>query len=100
MSSYYFFNNKLLLKIQKRNEIVIEPNTAGQNPVITNPGTINEVTQKSPVLMRIPAIPSVSILMGSVKILSTGLIKVLMSPNTNATKSAVRKFATVIPGII
>ena len=63
-----------------------------------NPGTTCPATQIRNALITNVKRPSVSILIGSVNIISTGLMKALRIPNTNATMSAEINPLTLTPG--
>lgn len=72
--------------------------SAGTIPAIVNPGTTTDVIQKKNAFNRIPNSPRVMRLIGSVNNFKIGFIEILMSPNTNATNSAVTNVGTPIPG--
>ena len=74
------------------------PIKAGTKPAISKPFINKETAYISPALITKVKRPKVIMLMGSVRINSTGLIKALTIPSVNATISAVVKVSTLKPG--
>lgn len=65
--------------------------TAKRNPVTVNPSIRLLARRINKPLIKNDKIPSVKILIGNVRILTIGLIKVLITASTNATRIAVTK---------
>jgi hypothetical protein len=78
----------------------IDPNNAAKKPDTMNPETIVETNQNKRALMIIVNNPKVSKLIGTVKSINRGFIKIFTSPITNAVHKAGIKPARLIPGTI
>jgi hypothetical protein len=77
---------------------IILKSNAHQKPSTTNPGTILPISMMINALMTSKKSPSVMIVTGMVRKISTGLIKVLRIAKAIATMIAVAKFSIFTPG--
>jgi len=75
-------------------------NKAGQKPCTTNPEIKIPATLIIATFITRRKMPKVSMVIGMVKNTRIGLTKVLSRPTTAATKSALKKLSTAIPGIM
>ena len=73
---------------------------AHQKPLILKLGTSLETSKIIIVLMNKAKIPRVNIVIGNVRIIKRGRIKILTKPKTIATQIEVPKSLTLIPGSI
>ncbi len=73
---------------------------AGSKPLTVSPGTMAAAIQRTMALTTNVNNPKVRMLIGAVKIRRIGLIKVLITPNTIAARTAVGKSSTPKPGTI
>jgi hypothetical protein len=77
--------------------VMIAPQNAPQKPYTVNPGTNQEANQKArPFMIKINN-PKVKKVMGNVRTISTGLIKVLTTPRTSAASIAEKNPLTAKP---
>src|SRR6185437_14949863 len=76
----------------------IEPKNADQKPDTSKPFNSDEHSQKHSAFTTSMKSPSVTIVTGSVRMMSAGLMIALMSPSTTATMSAVPKLRMCIDG--
>lgn len=85
-------------KIVEITEMTIAARMAASGPEIVSPGMMAAATQRITAFTTKVKSPKVTMLIGAVKISSSGLIKVLITPKTIADNSAVGKFSTPKPG--
>src|SRR3989344_3398233 len=84
---------------QVKTESRIAPRSAGKNPATTKPGTMSVIAQKRSALRINEKSPNVMIVMGSVRMPSTGLMTAMITDHTSATRRiVVHPPATAIPG--
>jgi len=74
-------------------------NSALQKSATSKPSTSSSHSITISALITNKNNPSVNMVTGSVNSTSSGLIKILSKPSTNATMIAVKKLSTLIPGI-
>jgi hypothetical protein len=74
--------------------------SAHQNPSTLNPGMIAEASKTSNAFITNVKSQKVKMLMGRVKMISTGLTNVFRAPRITATMTAVKKFSIRTPGRI
>jgi hypothetical protein len=79
--------------------VMMAPQKAPQKLYTVNPGTIHEAMMKAKALIIMIKKPRVKIVMGRVKRIRTGLIKVLISPKTRAASRAENTPSIRNPGI-
>lgn len=75
-----------------------EPPSAGKKPDTENPGTIFATSQNISAFITKVNKPKVRILIGKVKIINTGLIKIFTRPITSADQRAAANPEKLIPG--
>lgn len=90
---------KILFRIYWTIDRTILKSIAHQNPFTSKPWTTLEARSTNTALMTKVKSPSVRMLIGSVIRIRKGLTRVLIIPRKRATRSAVKKPLTVIPGI-
>jgi len=75
------------------------PKSAGKNPATAKPGTTSVIAQKRSAFRTNEKSPSVMMVMGSVRMLKTGLTTIVMTDHTSARRrSVVQPPETVTPG--
>jgi hypothetical protein len=90
---------EILFNSQPTRLVIMAPQKAPQKLYTVNPGTIHEAMMKAKALIIMIKKPRVKIVMGRVKRIRTGLIKVLISPKTRAASRAENTPSIRNPGI-
>lgn len=100
MRGIHIYSSPILLIPNAKSERRIEPSNALKNPSTSNPGVIAPASINSKAFITNENKPNVNIFIGNEMNCNNGLINVLISARITHTSIALKKFSTVIPGII